>query len=213
MGADLATAAGSAAGPKAPLTDATPEQSTGISTMRRLMRRLLAGADRNPQQGPTPSPTAVLLRPDLPIPYSWVLTNRLAIGPMPTSEAHWQQLEAAGLRSRFSCCYPHEQSPAAVPAHWRSERFALPDHRRQERLDPQQLAAALDLAEQLLDEGPPLYLHCLAGIERSPLMAVGLTARQRGMDIYSALDWVRRCHPAALPIYGHLELLERVIKS
>jgi hypothetical protein len=42
---------------------------------------------------------------------------------------------------------------------------------------------------------------------------VGLTARRRQIDIYAALDWVRRCHPAALPIYGHLELLEAILRS
>ena len=181
--------------------------------MRRLVRRLLPRADRSLKQDAGPFPPAGLFPPDRPIPYSWVLTHRLAIGPMPSCQAHWQQLEEAGLRSRFSCCYPQEQGPAAVPAHWRSESFALPDHRRQQRLDPECLAAALDLAEQLLDEGPPLYLHCLAGIERSPLMAVGLTARRRRIDIYTALDWVRRCHPASLPIYSQLELLEQVLKS
>ena len=147
-----------------------------------------------------------------PLPYSWILTNQLAIGPMPANTLHWQQLEEAGLRGRFSCCYPQEEGLAPIPQGWQSARVSIPDHRQQEGLKPERLLMALSTAEALLDEGAPVYLHCLAGIERSPLIAVGLTARRRKIDIYAALEWVRRCHPAALPIYDHLELLEQVLK-
>ncbi len=179
----------------------------------RLVRRLLARADRNLREDEAPSSSPVLLRSDLPIAYSWVLTNRLAIGPMPTSEAHWQQLEQAGFRQRFSCCYPEEERLAPPPPHWGNTGLALPDHRQQEELRPERLADALAAAQASLSAGSPLYLHCLAGRERSPLLAVGITARLRDLDLFAALDWVRRCHPPALPIYGHLELLERVLKS
>lgn len=148
----------------------------------------------------------------LPLPYSWILTNSLAIGPMPRHPSHWQQLEQAGFRSRFSCCYPNEEQLSPIPEHWRSESVGLPDHREQEDLQPERLQEALDRAEGLLRSEAPVYLHCFAGRERSSLMAVGLTARQRGMDVFEALDWVRRCHPAASPIYGHLDVLDQVLR-
>jgi hypothetical protein len=150
--------------------------------------------------------------PPPPLPYSWILTNQLAIGPMPVSPVHWQLLEEAGLRGRFSCCYPDEEISPPLPAGWLNARVSLPDHRQQEGLRVERLLEALSTAEQLLDSGSPVYLHCLAGIERSPLLAIGLTARKRGIDLFESLDWVRRCHPAALPLYGHLEVLERVLK-
>lgn len=153
-----------------------------------------------------------LVPPDQPLPYSWVLTNTLAVGPLPSSEAHWQQLDAVGLRSRFSCCYPVEQAGLPPPPpHWSSGGSPLPDHREQEPLQAQQLALALEAAEQMMERSAPLYLHCLAGMQRSPLLAVGLAARQRNMPLLMALDWVRRCHPAATPLYSHLEVLEQVL--
>ncbi|MEI6031825.1 MAG: hypothetical protein WCQ20_11765 [Synechococcaceae cyanobacterium ELA739] len=151
--------------------------------------------------------------PGPPLPYSWILTNQLAIGPMPVSPLHWQQLDQAGLRGRFSCCYPQEDRSPPLPQGWLNAQVSLPDHRQQERLQQERLVQALSTAEQMLDTGAPLYVHCLAGIERSPLVAIGLTARRRGINLYEALDWVRRCHPAALPIYDHLELLEQVLKG
>lgn len=154
-----------------------------------------------------------LVHPDLPLPYSWVLTRRLAVGPMPASPAHWKQLEQAGLRARFSCCYPLEPAPAPPPPRWRSDGVPLPDHREQEPLEIERLAEALERAGRLLSEAAPLYLHCLAGVERSPLLAVGLTAWQRHLSLFDALDWVRRCHPPARPIASHLEQLERLLRQ
>lgn len=176
-----------------------------------MIGRLFKRKDRgsSADQGATIAPS--LIPPDRPLPYSWVLSRRLAVGPMPSSPAHWQQLEQAGLRARFSCCYPHEQGPAPVPPDWVSDGFPLPDHRRQEPLELERLAEALERAERLLSEDAPVYLHCLAGIERSPLLAVGLTARERDLSLFEALAWVRRCHPPAMPIVSQLELLEQLL--
>lgn len=148
---------------------------------------------------------------DRTLPWSWVLTNRLAIGPMPRKLKHWQQLQEAGFQSSFSCCYPEEDCDLIQPEGWISDRVSLPDHRNQEPMKEENLALALLRAEQLLYQSPPLYLHCMAGYERSPLLAVGLTARVRGIDLFAALAWVRRSHPTAMPIYPHLVMLEAVL--
>ena len=152
--------------------------------------------------------------PQATLPYSWILTGELALGPLPLTPGHWSQLEEAGLQRRFSLCYPEEELITAVPEHWHSNRCSLPDHRRQEPLQPERVLEGLSLAESLLLErdAGPVYLHCLAGRERSPLMAVGLVARRRGLDLFAALDWVRRCHPAANPIVEHLEALEVLLR-
>lgn len=178
--------------------------------MSRFQRLLARGLRRlGPAPAPPPPPPPALP----PLPYSWILTHELAVGPMPAGASHWRQLEDAGFRSRFSCCYPEEESLSPVPPHWRSESLALPDHREQEPLQSERLLAALDRAEALILERSPLYLHCFAGRERSSLVAIGLTARRRSIDVFAALEWVRRCHPIAAPIYDHLDLLEQLLRS
>jgi hypothetical protein len=151
--------------------------------------------------------------PPLPLPYSWILTNSLAIGPMPRQPSHWEQLEQAGFHSRFSCCYPQEEELSPIPDHWQSRSLALPDHRNQEALKPERLLEALELARGLMHSSAPVYLHCFAGRERSPLIGVGLTALERQVDVFEALDWVRRCHPAAMPIYDHLDTLDQLLRG
>ncbi len=156
------------------------------------------------------TPSAALSR----LPVHWILANRLAVGPMPSSEGHWQQLDDLGFRSRFSCCYNDEQlGQPTPPEHWGSFGVSLPDHRRQEPLRQERLALAIHEAMAAMESQGPLFLHCLAGRERSPLVAIGVTARFRNLDVYGALDWVRKCHPAAAPLFDQLEQLERLLMT
>jgi len=160
-------------------------------------------------QGKLPSQEEILF--SQPLLYSWILNNQLAIGPMPRRTFQWNQLEDAGFKTRFSCCYPQENIFAPLPSDWSSANIPLPDHRQQESLDIDRLILALNTAEELVLSSAPVYLHCFAGQERSSLLAVGLTSKLKKIDVFSALEWVRRCHPIAAPIYDHLELLEKIL--
>lgn len=144
--------------------------------------------------------------------YSWVETNKFAIGPMPRHRSQWEQLEKAGFRSRFSCCYEEEQI-VSPPMHWQEAAVALPDHRQQETMKSERLKEALIQAEKLIKTYPATYLHCYAGRERSALLAVGLIARKKNIDVLAALDFVRLCHPLAAPIYSDLDILDQLIKA
>lgn len=162
---------------------------------------------------PPPPPRQPSPQESRPLIYSWIQTGKLAIGPLPQTSEQWLQLEQAGFRSRFSCCYPEEEIFAAAPSSWLSDRVSLPDHRRQEPMQPEQLAAALLQAESVIKTQPATYLHCFAGRERSALVAVGLLARSQGIDVLKALERVRLCHPGASPIFSDLDQLERLIKT
>jgi len=148
-----------------------------------------------------------------PLIYSWILNHQLAIGPMPRRSFQWNQLEDVGFKTRFSCCYSQENVFAPIPDDWSSANVPLPDHRKQESLDIDRLRMALNTAEELVVSSSPVYLHCFAGQERSSLLAVGLTARIKNIDVFSALEWVRRCHPMSAPSYEYLEILEKILKA
>ena len=151
---------------------------------------------------------------DPPLSYNWIITNKLAIGPMPKSESHWKQLEYDGFLNRFSCCYPYEHIFTPIPQSWRSIEVSLPDHREQEPLDKQKLIHALKQAEGMILHHPnALYLHCFAGQERSALMAIGLVCILEKKDLFDSIAFVRQCHKRAKPLYSQLDLLEQVIKE
>ena len=149
-----------------------------------------------------------------PLTYSWILTGKLAIGPMPRSSLHWLQLENDGFTRRFSCCYSYENIFVPVPGHWSSCEISLPDHRSQDELTLSLLASALTQARlMIVDSSKPLYLHCFAGQERSALMAVGLVCLLENKNLFDSLSYVRQCHKSAKPIYTHLDLLDQLLAT
>lgn len=149
-----------------------------------------------------------------PLSYNWILTNRLAIGPIPKTSMHWEQLEADGFQNRFSCCYPSEHIFSPIPVTWRSREVSLPDHRDQTPLEKETLITALTQANEMLEANmTPLYLHCFAGQERSALMAIGLVCLVEKKDLFDSISFVRQCHKKAKPLYSHLDLLEQILKE
>lgn len=149
-----------------------------------------------------------------PLPISWIITEKFAIGPMPRSSAHWKQLEDNEFTNRFSCCYPEEHIFAPIPSNWNSVQVSLPDHRCQEEMTPELLESALAQSKDMIDtQKGPIYIHCYAGRERSSLLAIGLVCIIRKIDVFDGLNLVRRCHKNAKPIYSHLEILDQLLKA
>jgi hypothetical protein len=146
--------------------------------------------------------------------YSWIIMGKLAIGPMPRYSEDWLLLEKNGISKRFSCCYNDEHIFSPIPTNWKSREVSLPDHRSQEDLTSERLIFALNEAISLLNEDNlPMYLHCFAGQERSSLLATGIVSLIGNKDLFEGLAYVRQCYPRARPLYEHLDILEKVLKT
>lgn len=146
--------------------------------------------------------------------YTWIITGRLAIGPIPRVNQDWILLENNGIKKRFSCCYTEEHNFAPIPTDWKSREVSLPDHRLQEQLTSEKLRFALNEAITLLnDDSQPIYLHCFAGQERSTLLATGIVSITENKDLFESLAFVRQCYPRARPLYEHLDILETILKN
>lgn len=146
------------------------------------------------------------------LPISWLRTRRLAIGPMPRNPGHWLALRQQGIQSIFSCC-ELEEGVWLPPQEWLQRRFPLPDHRHPDAMTNDILAEAVNSAFELYSAGQPLYLHCWAGMERSPLVAIGLLCRAESLNFFDALAQVKDQHPVAKPLIPHLLILESLLAS
>jgi len=69
------------------------------------------------------------------------------------------------------------------------------------------LPAALAALERLLAEGHTVYLHCTAGVNRSPSVALAYLRRVRREPLGRALARLRRIRPQVQPYPEVLELL------
>jgi protein-tyrosine phosphatase len=129
---------------------------------------------------------------------------------MPQTPHHWLALQHQGIQSIFSCCDVAE-GPWLPPQEWPQRCVPLPDHRQPDAMTSKMLDQAINAALDLYSTKLPLYLHCWAGMERSPLVAIGLLCRAESLNLFDALAQVRCQHPISKPLIAHLLILESLL--
>jgi predicted protein tyrosine phosphatase len=130
---------------------------------------------------------------------SWVLKQELALGRAPQRQPHLELLENAGVQGVLSLCAREEAPPPPqLEERFRCRRLVLPDSHYGRAPEPAELQAAVAALQALLGDGP-VYLHCQAGLERSPLVAMAWLMQERRLDLQAALEYLREVHPASRP--------------
>lgn len=139
---------------------------------------------------------------------SWVLTDALAVGPAPRAERHLARLEAEGVKAVLSLASAEEAPwPTGLEERFACRRLVLPDHRSQRVAQPEELAEALVLVAGLRVQGP-VFVHCLAAMERSPLVCLAWLMQERRLSRDQALDYLMQVHPGTNPLPEQLGVLE-----
>ena len=110
----------------------------------------------------------------------WILVDELAIGPAPRSSRHLDRLEEQGIKAVLSLCSEAEAPrPEGFSVRFLSSRLVLPDHRAERLPDPDELQAALEALAALRACGP-VFVHCVAAMERSPLVCLAWLVSRHG---------------------------------
>ena len=140
----------------------------------------------------------------------WVLIDELAIGPAPRTERHLDRLREAGISCVLSLCSPDEATPpAGVGEGFLTSRYVLPDHRAGRLPTMDELETALAHLAELQQHGP-VFVHCVAAMERSPLVCLAWLVRQHRMSPERALDYLMQQHPGTNPLPGQLAMLNQL---
>ena len=146
-------------------------------------------------------------------PISWVLVQDLALGPAPGATRHLNRLEAEGITAVLSLCSTEEKAaPPDLEQRFHCRRLVLPDHRSQGTLSIGQLEQALEVLAELRSHGP-VFVHCVAAIERSPLLCLAWLMREHGLSRQNALDYLLQVHPGTSPSAAHLMLLTQLSRT
>ncbi len=69
------------------------------------------------------------------------------------------------------------------------------------------LDEAVHLLRRLLEEGQVVFMHCTAGVNRSPSVALGYLVKVKRQPLADALALLRRARPTAQPYPEVLEVL------
>lgn len=146
--------------------------------------------------------------------FDWILVDELAVGPAPRTNDHMQALVNAGIKGILALC-SEEEAPPPPPDKkliLKVDRIILPDHNYKRALLSSEILRALSSLKELKKHGP-VYIHCKAGIERSPLICIAWLSIDKGLPIQSSLDYVMNAHPGTNPLGAHLMTLESAINE
>ena len=141
---------------------------------------------------------------------NWVLINELAVGAFPYKESHLSLLKDFQIKSLLTLCDPKEREiPQFFQKEFICKQYVLPDHRNKKIPTINQLKDCINLVEELLNNGPT-YIHCFAGVERSPIVCIAYLIVSKNLDLQNALEYMMQIHPRTNPLKGQLEVLAKL---
>ena len=141
---------------------------------------------------------------------NWVLINELAVGSAPHKIENLVELDKLGIKNILSLCDSNEFN---MPIEWETkfnwERYVLPDHKSNEKLSGKAIIHALDILKSLISNGP-VYVHCFAGVERSPIVCMGWMIKYRNLSQRQALDYLLNVHSMTNPLPSQYKALKEI---
>lgn len=181
----------------------------GTSRYPQIQRSTSALRTVSPQPAP-PKPRSPKSRHDR---IDWVIPGKLALGSFPRSPLAVTLTEHR-IKVILSVCPESEgQLPKVIRQGFRCLRVPLTDSRSVLPLDPFDLGEAVDLIQWNLNKQLPVYVHCLAGIERSPTVCLAYLCRYQQFDLLDALGWLRHVHPATRITGAQLSSVRHYLQS
>ena len=142
--------------------------------------------------------------------FSWIIDDKLAVGPAPRT---YHLLLRRGFTAALSLQEDSEPGPsrAEIPPGFILERVPIRDGVIGGKPTEGQLQDAVDRLHRLLGRNT-VYVHCFAGVGRSPLVCVAYLARYCLMSFQDAMLHVSQRHPNTAPTEGQLETLYRYLE-
>ena len=140
----------------------------------------------------------------------WVLQKELAIGPAPKKISHINDLIQEQIVSVLSLCSKDEVTYLEeIENTFNFKRVVLPDHKFKRPPTFDELSQALDTLSEIKKLGP-VFVHCVAGVERSPLVCMAWLIRKHNLKPRQALDYLMEIHIGTNPLPSQLKLLDKL---
>ena len=140
----------------------------------------------------------------------WVLSNELAVGPAPLKKSHFEYLANKKIKSILNLCNEKE---APIDETFKSvfnfERYTLPDHKVNKEIEINEINEIIKIIESLKSSGA-VYIHCFAGVERSPLICMAWLISKHKLSPQRSLDYLMEVHKGSNPLPSQYKLLSHI---
>ena len=129
--------------------------------------------------------------------FNWILVDKLAIGTPLLSEKdkfflkEKKIISILDLRNQFDVEEIDHNKQLALYKDFNLVNVKLPDHNSKRFATKYEIENAVNTLEKLLEKFP-VFMHCHAGVERSPLISVAFLMKIRRLNYIQAYEYVKQ---------------------
>lgn len=129
--------------------------------------------------------------------FNWILVNKLAIGtPLINLKdklflKEKKIISILDLRNDFELIESDYDKQLALYEEFNLFKLGLPDHNSRRFATKSEIENAINILEKLLLDGP-VFMHCHAAVERSPLISVAYLIKNRQLNFTQAYEYVKQ---------------------
>ncbi len=141
--------------------------------------------------------------------HNWVLSDKLLVGEAPQNKENLNLLKKYNIKSILCLCDENEfQLNDEILNNFKFTRVVLPDHKNNRSITFTEIRKSLSTLINFLKEGK-VYIHCFAGLERSPLICMGYLMYSKNITLIESLEYLMSVNPGTSPMQRNLDQLEK----
>ena len=141
---------------------------------------------------------------------NWVLIDELAIGSAPQTDNDITLLKTSGIKNIITLCKLNEMELfLELGKNFNFRHFPLPDHKDKVPPSLTDLNNILNYMKECKNLGPT-FVHCFAGVERSPLVCIAWLMRESSLSLEDALQYLMKINPGTCPLGYQLKILQDI---
>ena len=143
--------------------------------------------------------------------FSWILINKLAVGTSPLKESDLNFLKGKKVKNILGLCSDEEiKWHENINNDFSCFRIVLPDSHQNTLPTKEQLETAFNLLKDLVSKDIT-FIHCVAAMERSPLICIMYIMGKYDLSLEEALDFVKRVNNNTNPTNDQLSCIKNYV--
>tara|TARA_B100000212_G_C27304709_1_gene503087 strand:- start:540 stop:1004 length:465 start_codon:yes stop_codon:yes gene_type:complete len=144
--------------------------------------------------------------------FDWVLINEIGLGKSPKTINDINFLKENNFRSVLSLCGEKEGDIfSGIAEQFDYINFVLPDHNLKTTMKVEDFDSAIKHLSKLMIN-KAVYVHCVASVERSPLVCMAWLIKYHNLNTIEALEYLKQIHKETNPLPSQLKVLNQFYK-
>ncbi|MCM1982499.1 protein-tyrosine phosphatase family protein [Lyngbya confervoides] len=144
--------------------------------------------------------------------FSWIVPEQLAVGSFPEDTSAVYKLRKEGITAVLTLTEEHEiLVPDELRHNFVWERVPIPDGYTGGIPSVEQFAQAMGILNRWSQKMHSIYVHCLAGVGRSPSVCCLFMVSNQGMSLEDAIAHVKLQHSYAAPDEHQVRVMRELL--